>query len=83
MKVNDLWLLNDSKTCRFFLSNSDGDDELPLNPDARPYKDDVSAAVFLRRKSAFSWKEIAKILLRKYDKEQVCLSQPMNVSNNV
>ena len=83
MKVNDLWLLNDSKTCRFFLSNSDGDDELPLNPDARRYKDDVSVAVFLRRKSAFSWKEIAKILLRKYDKEQVCLSQPMNVSNNV
>ena len=58
MKVYDLWLLNDSKTCLFFLSDSDGDNE-------------------------FSWEEIAKILLRKYDKKQVCLSQPMNVSNNV
>ena len=83
MKVYDLWQLNDSKTCLFFLSDSDGDDELPLNPDGRPYKDDVSVPVFLRRKSAFSWEEIAKILLRKYDKEQVCLSQPINVGNNV
>ena len=49
----------------------------------RPYKDDVSVPVFLRRKSAFSCKEIAKILLRKYYKEQMCLSQPINVSNNV
>ena len=39
--------------------------------------------VFLRRKSAFSWEEIAKIVIRKYDKEQVCLSQPIYVSNNV
>ena len=61
MKVFDLWLLNDSKACLFFLSDSDGEDELPLNPDGRPYRDDVS--VFLRRKSAFSWEEIAKILL--------------------
>ena len=82
-KVYDLWLLNDSKTCLFFLSDSDGDNELPLNPDRRPYKDDLSVPVFLRRKSAFSWEEIAKILLRKYDKEQVCLTQPINVSNNV
>ena len=67
----------------FFLSGSDGDDELPLNPDGRPYKDDVSVPVFIRCKSAFSWEEIAKILLRKYDKEQVCLSQPINVGNNV
>ena len=83
MKVHDLWLLNDSKTDLLFLSDSDGDDELPLNSDGKPYKDDVSIPVFLRRKSAFSWEEIAKILLRKYDKEQVCLSQSINVSNNV
>ena len=83
MKVYDLWLLNDSKTCLFFLSDSDGDDELPLDPDGRLYKDNVSVPFFLRRKSAFSWEEIAKIVLRKYDKEQVCLSQPINVSNNV
>ena len=83
MKVYDLWLLNDSNICLFFLSDSDGDSELPLNPDGRPYKDDVSVPVFLRRKSAFIWEEIAKILLRKYDKERVCLSQPINVSNNV
>ena len=63
----------------FFLSGSDGDDELPLNPDGRPCKDDVSVPVFIRCKSAFSWEEIAKILLRKYDKEQVCLSHPINV----
>ena len=43
----------------------------------------MSVPVFLRRKSAFSWEEIAKILLRKYDKEQVCLSHPINVGNNV
>ena len=30
-----------------------------------------------------SWEEIAKILLRKYSKDQVCLSQSINVSNNV
>ena len=78
-----MWLLNDSKTCLFFLSDGDGDSELPLNPDRRPCKDDLSVPVFLRRKSAFSWEEIAKILLRKYDKEQVCLSQSINVSNNV
>ena len=83
MKVYNLWLLNDSETCLLFLSGSDGDDELPLNPDRRPYKDDVSVPVFLRRKSAFSCEEIAKILLRKYYKEQMCLSQPINVSNNV
>ena len=83
MKVYDLWLLNYSKTCPFFLSDCDGNSELPLNPDGRPYKDDVSVSVFLRRKTAFSWEEIAKILLRKYDKEQVCLSQSVNVSNNV
>ena len=65
MKVYDLWLLNDSKTCLFFLSDSNGDNELPLNQDGRPYKDDVSVPVFLRRKSAFSWEKIAKILLRK------------------
>ena len=75
-----MWLLNDSKTCLFFLSDSDGDDELPLNLDGRSYKDDVS--VFLRRKSALAWEEITKTLLRKYYKEQVCLSQPINVSNN-
>ena len=69
MKVHDLWLLNDSKTDLLFLSDSDGDDELPLNSDGRPYKDDVSIPVFLRRKSVFSWEEIAKILLRKYDKD--------------
>ena len=71
MKVYDLWLLNDSKTCLFFLSESDGDNEFPLNPDGGPYKDDVSVPVFLRRKSAFSGEEIAKIVLRKYGKEQV------------
>ena len=78
-----MWLLNESKTCLFFLSDSDGENELPLNPDGRPCKDYVSVPVFLRRKSVFNREEIAKILLRKYDKEQVCLSQPMNVSNNV
>ena len=83
VKVYDLWLLNDSKTCLFFLTDSDDDDELPLNPDGRPYKDDNLGPAFLRRKSAFSWEEIAKILLRKYDKEPVCLSQSINVSNNV
>ena len=54
-----------------------GHDELPLNPDRRPYKDDVSVPVLLQCKSAFSWEEIAKFLLRKYDKEQE------QVSNNV
>ena len=83
MKVYDLWLLNDSKTCLFFLSHSNGDNELPLNPDGRPYKDDVSVPVFLQHKSAFSWEEIAKILLKKFSKEEVCLSQPINVSSNV
>ena len=83
MKVYNLWLLNDLKTCLFFLSDSDGDDELSLNPDGRPYKNDVSVPVFLRIKSAFSWEEITKILLRKYDKEQVCLSQRIIVSNNI
>ena len=67
----------------FFLNDSDGNDKLVLSPDGRPYKDDVLVSVFLRRKTAFSWEEIAKILLRKYDKEQVCLSQSINVSNNV
>ena len=43
------------KDVSFFLSDSDGDDDLPLNPDGRPYKDGVSVPVFLRRKSAFSW----------------------------
>ena len=67
----------------FFLNDSDGNDKLVLSPDGRPYKDDVLVSVLLRRKTAFSWEEIAKILLRKYDKEQVCLSQSINVSNNV
>ena len=67
----------------FFLNGSDGNNELLLNADGRPYKDDVSVSVFLRHKTAFSWEEIAKILLRKYDKEQVCLSQPINVGNKV
>ena len=53
----------------FFLNDSDGNDKLLLNPNGRPYKDDVSVSVFLRRKTAFSWEEIAKILLRKYDKD--------------
>ena len=78
MTVCNLWLLKDSKTCLFFLSDSDGRFELPLNPNGRPYKDDVLVPVFLRCKSAFSWEEIAKILLRQFDKEQVCLSQPIN-----
>ena len=78
-----MWLLNDSKTCLFCLSGSGDDDELALNPDRRPFKDHVSMTVFLRRKSAFSWEEIAKIVIRKNDKEQVCLSQPIYVSNNV
>ena len=63
MKVYDLSLLKDSKTCPFFLSDSHDDDQLPLNRDGRQYKDDLSVTVFLRRKSAFSWEEIAKILL--------------------
>ena len=67
----------------FFLNDSDGNDKLLLSPDGRPYKDDVLVSVFLRCKTAFSWEEIAKILLRKYDKVQVCLSQSINVSNNV
>ena len=46
MKVYDLWLLNDSKACLFFLSDCDGDNELPLNPDGRPHKYDVSVSVF-------------------------------------
>ena len=83
MTVCNLWLLNDSKTCLFCLSGSGDDDELALNPDRRPFKDHVSMTVFLRRKSAFSWEEIAKIVIRKNDKEQVCLSQPIYVSNNV
>ena len=83
MKVCNLWLLKVSKTCFFFLSDSDGDNELSLNPDRSPYKDHVSVPLFLQRKSAFSWEEIAKILLRKYDKERMPLSQPINVSNNV
>ena len=83
MTVCNLWLLNDSKTCLFCLSDSDGDDKLPLNPDGRPFIDHVSITLFLRRKSGFSWEEIAKIVIRKYDKEQVCLSQPIHVSNNV
>ena len=57
--------------------HDDGHDELLLNPDGRPYKDDVSVPVLLRRKSAFSREEIAKFLLRKYDKEQE------QISNNV
>ena len=83
MKVYNLWLLNDSKSCLFFLSDSDGNDELPQNSDGKPQKDDVSVPVFLQRKSAFSWEQIAKILLRTYDKEQVYLSQRINISNNV
>ena len=71
------------KDVSFFLNDSDGNDKLLLNADGRPYKDDVSVLVFLRHKTAFSWEEIAKIMLRKYDKEQVCLSQSINVSNNV
>ena len=71
------------KDVSFFLNDSDDNDKLLLNADGRPYKDDVSVLVFLQRKTAFSWEEIAKILLRKYDKEQVCLSQSINVSNNV
>ena len=71
------------KDVSFFLNDSYGNDKLLLNPDGKPYKDDVSVLVFLRRKTAFGWEEIAKILLRKYDKEQVCLSQSINVSNNV
>ena len=71
------------KGVSFFLNDSDGNDKLLLNADGRPYKDDVSVLVFLRHKTAFSWEEIAKIMLRKYDKEQVCLSQSINVSNNV
>ena len=60
MTVCDLWLLNDSKPCLSFINDSDGHDELPRNPDGRPYKDDVSVPVFLRRKSAFSWKRLLK-----------------------
>ena len=30
----------------FFLSDCDGDNELPLNPDGRPHKYDVSVSVF-------------------------------------
>ena len=71
------------KDVSFFLNDSDGNDKLLLNADGRPYKDDVSVLVFLRHKTAFSWEEIVKIMLRKYDKEQVCLSQSINVSNNV
>ena len=77
MTVCNLWKLNDSKTCLFCLCDCGDDDELPLS------YCHVSMTVFLRRKSAFSWEEIAKIVIRKYDKEQVCLSQPIYVSNNV
>ena len=37
------WATKRLKDMSFLLSDSDGDDELPLNPDRRPYKDDVSA----------------------------------------
>lgn len=47
------------------------------------YKDDVMTPIFLWRKTAYTARETVCLLLGDYDAEYLCISQPINVSNNV
>ena len=47
------------------------------------YKGDSKTPVLEMRKTAYSSQEIVAILLSTYEPEQMCVSQPINVSHNV
>ena len=39
--------------------------------------------VFSWRNTAYAAEEMVRVLMEKYDVENLCISQPLNVSNNV
>ena len=48
-----------------------------------PYKDDVRTPVFAWNKNTHTSVQLVHKLLRTYESEQTCISQPINVSQNV
>lgn len=54
-----------------------------LQPTGIPYKGDASVPVFSWSKTAFTGQTLVKLLLTQYETEFMCVSQPVNVENNV
>ena len=54
-----------------------------LQPTGIPYKGDASVPVFSWSKTAFTGQTLVKLLLTEYEPEFMCVSQPVNVENNV
>lgn len=54
-----------------------------MQPTGIPYKGDASVPVFSWIKTAYSGQNLVKLLLKSYDPEYMCVSQPVNVENNV
>ena len=52
-------------------------------PSGEPYKGDTMTPVFSKKKTACTSEELVRLLLADYEPEHMCISQPMNVCNNV
>ena len=56
---------------------------LYLSLDRTLYKGDIHLPALPWKMQPYQWDEIVKILLRSYEEEYLCKSQPIDVSNNV
>lgn len=54
-----------------------------IREDGESYNGDVQTPVFAWRREPLKFEQSIDILLREYDAERLCVSQPVNVSHNV
>lgn len=54
-----------------------------MQPDGTAYKGDVTTPVFSWSRTAYSGETLVKLILNSYEPESLCVSQPVNVENNV
>lgn len=54
-----------------------------MQPDGTAYKGDVTTPVFSWSRTAYSGETLVKLILNNYEPECLCVSQPVNVENNV
>ena len=61
----------------------DEQENCDLYPQSALYNDDALTPVFSWKKDAYTREELVRILLEDHETERLCISQPINIQNNV
>ena len=61
----------------------DEQENCDLYPQSALYNDDALTPVFSWKRDAYTREELVRILLEDHETERLCISQPINIQNNV